>query len=426
MKPGKGRRASSGAPSRTRAVRAAKAARTARSGRTTKPLGEEPQTGRTARSARSAASDAAGLAGRRSKAEKTGGDGRRLKRSRRLKGRPNRAKNEGGSRTRSPRSASSSSRSLVKSSSTSASKSPAPKSMASKSAAARSTGSAGGFVDARTIPPDRPVSGRIGTDQEEQGLGIFVRPKVLDFQARVREKKKVSRRLVLIRTGVVILVMALITGLAWLLFLSPVFRLQTDQINVSGGNAWVSDDRVASIVAHQGDRSLLLISANGVEQEISGMAGVTDARVRKSFPHGLEVTFDAQEPTAVFKDAQGKLTAVDRQGRALNTVAKPVDGVPVIQVATVKRAQQDQAVRQTLRILSTMPEAMRHSVTKVTAETQDSITTELDQGKHVIIWGDGSDLKLKQAVVDKIINDPSKIGDKHQLDVSAPLRPIVK
>ena len=421
MKTGKGRSASGGASSRSRAVRAAKAARTARSGRTTKPLGEEPQTGRTARSGRSAASDAAGLAGRRSKAEKTGGRGRRLKRSKRLKGRPNRAKNAGGSRTRSPRSASSSSRSLVKGSSASASKS-----VTSKSAESRSTSLAGGFVDARTIPPDRPVSGRIGTDQEDQGLGIFVRPKVLDFQARVREKKKVSRRLVLIRTGVVLLVMALIAGLAWLLFLSPVFRLQTDEVDVSGGNAWVSNDRVASIVAHQGDRSLLLISTNGVEQEISGMAGVTDAKVRKSFPHGLEVTFDAQEPTAVFKDAQDKLTAVDRQGRVLNTVSKPVKGVPVIQVSTVKRAQQDQAVRQTLRILSTMPEAMRHSVTKVTAETQDSITTELDQGKHVIIWGDGSDLKLKQAVVDKIINDPSKIGDKHQLDVSAPLRPIVK
>ena len=420
MKTGKGRSASGGASSRSRAVRAAKAARTARSGRV-KPLGEDPRTGRTARSGRSTVSDAAELAGRRSKAEKTGGRGRRLKRSKRLKGRPNRAKNAGGTRTRSPRSASSSSRSLVKGSSASASKS-----VASKSAESRSTSSAGGFVDARTIPPDRPVSGRIGTDQEDQGLGIFVRPKVLDFQARVREKKKVSRRLVLIRTGVVLLVMALIAGLSWLLFLSPVFRLQTDKIDVSGGNAWVSNDRVASIVAHQGDRSLLLVSTNGVEEEISGMAGVTDAKVRKSFPHGLEVTFDAQEPTAVFKDAQDKLTAVDRQGRVLNTVSKPVKGVPVIQVSTVNRAQQDQAVRQTLRILSTMPEAMRHSVTKVTAETQDSITTELDQGKHVIIWGDGSDLKLKQAVVDKIINDPSKIGDKHQLDVSAPLRPIVK
>ena len=420
MKTSKGRSASGGASSRTRAVRAAKAARTARSGRT-KPAKEDPRTGRTARSGRSSVSDAAELAGRRSKDEKTGGRGRRLKRSKRLKGRPNRAKNAGGSRTRSPRSASSASRSLVKGSRASASKS-----VASKSAESRSTSSAGGFVDARTIPPDRPVSGRIGTDQEDQGLGIFVRPKVLDFQARVREKKKVSRRLVLIRTAVVLLVMALIAGLSWLLFLSPVFRLQADKIGVSGGNAWVSNDRVASIVAHQGDRSLLLISTNGVEEEISGMAGVTDAKVRKSFPHGLQVTFDAQEPTAVFKDAQDKLTAVDRQGRVLNTVSKPVKGVPVIQVSTVNRAQQDQAVRQTLRILSTMPEAMRHSVTKVTAETQDSITTELNQGKHVIIWGDGSDLKLKQAVVDKIINDPSKIGDKHQLDVSAPLRPIVK
>ena len=425
MKTGKGRSASGGASSRARAVRAAKAARTARSGQA-KPLKKEPQTGTTARSARSTVSDAASVTDR-SKAKKTGNGGKRLKRSgdlkgsKRLKGRPNRSKNASGSRTRSPRSASSSSRSLVKGSSASVSKSGA-----SKSALSRSTSSTGGFVDARTIPPDRPVSGRIGTDQEDRGLGIFVRPKVLDFQARVREKKKVSRRLVLIRTGVVLLVVALIAGLAWLFFLSPVFRLQTDKINVSGGNAWVSDERVASIVAHQGDRSLLLISTNGVEQEISGMAGVTDAKVRKSFPHGLEVTFDAQEPTAVFKDAQDKLTAVDRQGRVLNTVSKPVKGVPVIQVSTVNRAQQDQAVRQTLRILSTMPEAMRHSVTKVTAETQDSITTELDQGNHVIIWGDGSDLKLKQAVVDKIINDPSKIGDKHQLDVSAPLRPIVK
>ncbi len=425
MRTGKDRSASGGASSRTKAVRAAKAARTARSGRT-RSSGEEPRTSRTARSARSTASDVSAQANR-SKIDKTGGEGRRLKRSKRLKGskrfngRPNRSRNTGGSRTRSVRSAYSSSRSLVKGSGASASKS-----AVRKSATTRSASSAGGFVDARTIPPDRPVSGRIGTDQEDQGLGIFVRPKVLDFQARVREKKKVSRRLVMIRTGVVLLVMALIAGLAWLLFLSPVFRLQADKISVSGGNAWVSNDRVASIVAHQGDRSLLLISTNGVEEEISGMAGVTDAKVRKSFPHGLQVTFDAQEPTAVFKDAQDKLTAVDRQGRVLNTVSKPVKGVPVIQVSTVNRAQQDQAVRQTLRILSTMPEAMRHSVTKVTAETQDSITTELDQGKHVIIWGDGSDLKLKQAVVDKIINDPSKIGDKHQLDVSAPLRPIVK
>lgn len=39
----------------------------------------------------------------------------------------------------------------------------------------------------------------------------------------------------------------------------------------------------------------------------------------------------------------------------------------------------------------------------------------------VIVWGDSSDLKLKKAVVDKIVNDPNVIGDKHNVDVSAPV-----
>ena len=56
----------------------------------------------------------------------------------------------------------------------------------------------------------------------------------------------------------------------------------------------------------------------------------------------------------------------------------------------------------------------------------DSITTELSSGKYVVVWGDSSELKLKSAIVDKLLSDPSLIGDKHQIDVSAPSRPIIK
>lgn len=282
------------------------------------------------------------------------------------------------------------------------------------------------FVDARVMPSDQAVSNRIGVDQDQEGMGVFVRPKVIDFEARVNEKKSVSRRVILIRAGVTVLVLALISALVWLLFISPVFRLQAEDIEVSGGNAWVANEKVESIVREQGDRSLMLVSTKSIEEDIGGMAGVTEAQVHKHFPHGLDVTFKAQEPTAILKDSQGTLTAVDRKGRVLNTVDKPAKNIPIIQVANLERGKSDRTVKQTLRILSSMPEDMRHSVTKVTADTQDSITTELNKGERVIIWGDGSDLKLKLAVVDKIINDPSKIGDKHQLDVSAPLRPIVK
>lgn len=282
------------------------------------------------------------------------------------------------------------------------------------------------FVDARAMPSDQAVSNRIGVDRDQEGMGVFVRPKVIDFEARVNEKKSASRRVILIRAGVTFLVLTLIAALVWLLFISPVFRLQAEDIEVSGGNAWVANKKVESIVREQGDRSLMLVSTKSIEEDIGGMAGVTDAQVHKHFPHGLDVTFRAQEPTAILKDSQGTLTAVDRKGRVLNAVDRPAKNIPIIQVANLERGKSDRTVKQTLLILSSMPEDMRHSVTKVTADTQDSITTELNRGERVIIWGDGSDLKLKLAVVDKIINDPSKIGDKHQLDVSAPLRPIVK
>ena len=73
-----------------------------------------------------------------------------------------------------------------------------------------------------------------------------------------------------------------------------------------------------------------------------------------------------------------------------------------------------------------MSESLRAKITKVSAQTQDSVKTQLGTPGRVIVWGDSSDLKLKNAIVEKIINDPSKIGNKTQLDVSAPTRPILK
>lgn len=121
------------------------------------------------------------------------------------------------------------------------------------------------------------------------------------------------------------------------------------------------------------------------------------------------------------------MTAVDSKGRVLNSVSGvSVEGIPVIEVQNVDASLSRRPIKEALKILSSLPESMRNSITKVTAATQDSITTELNGGDRVIVWGDSSDLKLKKAVVDKIVNDPNVIGDKHNVDVSAPLRPIIK
>ncbi|MCI6532009.1 MAG: cell division protein FtsQ/DivIB, partial [Bifidobacterium animalis] len=138
-----------------------------------------------------------------------------------------------------------------------------------------------------------------------------------------------------------------------------------------------------------------------------------------------EVT--AQRPAAMLKVA-GKdgLTAVDNQTRVLNSVTnQAVKGIPVIEVKNIDNALGQRSVRAAVTILDAMPESWRTRVTAVSANTQDSVTTTLDNG-ITIVWGDSAELKLKMAIVDKIMNDPNVIGDKKQINVSAPGRPIIK
>lgn len=282
-----------------------------------------------------------------------------------------------------------------------------------------------GFVDARRLQSEDLVS---KTLQETTGaIGVMTRPKVVDFSERLKERRKAGARAVALRALIAAAVAAVAGAIIWLCFFSSVFRLESGNISVVGANEWVSESQVLSIARQQSGKSLLLVSDNAVEQRIKAIPGVTSAESVKKLPNSLEVTIKAQKPAAMLKTGGDQMTAVDSKSRVLNSVSgASVDGIPVIEVQSVDAGLSSRSIKQALKILSSLPESMRKSITKVTAETQDSITTELNGGDRVIIWGDSSDLKLKKAVVDKIINDPAIIGDKHNVDVSAPLRPIIK
>jgi cell division protein FtsQ len=283
----------------------------------------------------------------------------------------------------------------------------------------------GGFVDACQLREEDLVGQTL--EQTAGPLGVIARPKVIDFNARRKERRRISVWKTVVKVSVILAIAAAIALVAWVLFLSPVFRLDSSQIKVSGENEWVSKSRIVSIADKQTGKSLLLVSSGDVEQEFKDIPGVSKATVEKVYPKGLNVSITSQEPAAMIKTPDNNETAVDGHGRVLNTVGNhSTSGIPVIEVGDVKASLHDRSVQQALSVLDSLPHDMRGAITKVTAKTQDSVTTELNGGDRVIIWGDASDIKLKKAVVDKIINDPSKIGDKHQVDVSAPLRPIIK
>ena len=286
-------------------------------------------------------------------------------------------------------------------------------------------GPATGFVDARRMPSDDVVARTLG---ETVGtLGVASRPKVVDFTARRKERRMADMRATAVRVTAAVLAVAAVAGLAWLLFFSTVFRLEKSAIEISGDNAWVSRDDIMAIAGKQAGRSLFLVSTNDVADALGDIPGVTEANVVKRFPKSLTVSVKAQQPAAMLKDSGDELVAVDDRGRELNKVGSTsTDGIPVIEVKSIDKALDSSAVKEAIGVLSSLDDAMRASITKVSADTRDSVVTELDDGAHTVRWGDSSQIELKKAIVETILADPNVIGDKTQIDVSAPSRPIIK
>ncbi len=283
----------------------------------------------------------------------------------------------------------------------------------------------GEFVDARQLVSEDFV---IKTLQENAGtLGVSSRPKVVDFTARAKERKWVNIRAAVVRAAIAILGISALSALIWLLLFSPVLRLEASQIQVEGANEWVSEADVREIATRQAGRSLLLVSTSRMTSSLSDIPGVTSAKATKHYPHGITVTVQSQRPAAMLKASEDTLTAVDAKARVLNSVdGASVNGIPVIEVSNIEEGLNSRSIQEALKILDVLPESLRTQITKVTAETQDSVTTELNGGEHTIVWGDSSNMKLKKADVNEILSDPNVIGDKKQVDVSSPSRPVLR
>lgn len=283
----------------------------------------------------------------------------------------------------------------------------------------------GEFVDARELAAGSTVGGQID-DATFGSSGFRSRRKVIEFPQRERERLRARRKTIAVRTLSIIAAIAVITGVVWGLFFSPLLVLEESEIQVGGTNTWVSSERVERLVVQQAGKSLLLVHAGALEEEIRSLPGVTQAEVTKEYPHGLSVQVQAQVPAAILRSNDDTMVAVDSMGRVLNDVHASVEGIPVIGVSNVDTALKQASVSQAVSILGSLDEATRQRISSVEAKTRDSITTKLDNDALTIIWGDASDLKLKRAIVATFLAQPDKLAGATTIDVSAPERPIIK
>ncbi|HEY0189237.1 MAG TPA: cell division protein FtsQ/DivIB [Cellulomonas sp.] len=263
-----------------------------------------------------------------------------------------------------------------------------------------------------------------------------VRPPVVSqgsaarFAERARARRRLAWRQILLVSGGAVLVGAL----AWLLLLSPVLALDTDQVEVTGAGTVVAVDQVLAVVAEHAGVPLTRLDTTSLRTELLDVPGVRDATVTRDWPHGLTVALESREPVAavpestdVAEQADGATDSsdgtgyalVDSEGVQVGRSDTAPDGLPVVDVPV----GEERILAATLGVLESLPADLLADVGQVSATSQDTVQLVLRDGA-VVEWGSDQDSALKVAVLQALRAAPETAGSA-RYDITAPTMPVV-
>lgn len=234
------------------------------------------------------------------------------------------------------------------------------------------------------------------------------------FQARARAARWRARRPAL----VVLLVMALLLGLAGLAWAGPLFVVRS--VAVTGSSGAMTEAQAAAVrqVGNaQRGTALLRVDGAAVAARVRALPFVAQTRVERSWPSTLRLVVSARLPVAAVPRPGGGYRLVDRSGTAYQDATRAPRGVPVVRVPLTAGA--GDALSAALTVLDTLPADLRRRVSSVQASTPDDVRMRL--GGAQVIWGSGQDVQLKARVLADLVRYKARV-----YDVSSPRTPVVR
>lgn len=239
--------------------------------------------------------------------------------------------------------------------------------------------------------------------------------------ARLAERQKATRRRRLIRYGSIGCALVLVLALAWLVFLSPVFRLAQDRVELSGQGTVIAPGAVEDVVADELGTPLTVMDTVGLRNRILDVAGVRDVAVTRIWPNGLTIELTAREPVAAVPDGK-RFTLRDDLGDVVGRAEKVPKGLPVIEIPT--GGDTARILEAAIFMLNAIPADLHKEIKSVSASTPDAVAMELRDGATVL-WGSQADADLKVRVFEVLRSAKETKGSK-VFDVSAPNAPITR
>jgi cell division protein FtsQ len=191
---------------------------------------------------------------------------------------------------------------------------------------------------------------------------------------------------------------------------SSMFALRT--VTVDGASR-ISVQRVLAEAALPTGRSLLLVDPTVVAQRVEQLPAVASAQVSRRWPHTLVIHVVERRPVGVVVGA-GSATLLDAHGVAFASVPSAPAGLVRVEVPGAVPGSGTAAAQAAMRVVTALPQAIRHRVEQVQASSPDDVALVL-AGDRTVTWGSATDNAKKAKVLQMLLRRKA-----HHYDVSVP------
>lgn len=241
--------------------------------------------------------------------------------------------------------------------------------------------------------------------------------RTVELDQRRSELKSARRKAIATRVGIALAVVAVLAGIAWVVFFSPVFALSASKVKISGLNEDVAEVEVQDKLAPFVGTPLPRMSMNSVEDAIRNVVQIDTVSATRAWPDGLDVTVTIREPIAAVQEGD-EFQVIDRDGVVLKTVPEKPEDLLLVELNVESDDQRAQAMNRIATVSAELPTELSERVDLILG---DALTVELRTNDgRVIKWGDESETALKAEVVLLLLEQrPAQV-----YDVSTPSRPV--
>ncbi|MDR2799252.1 MAG: FtsQ-type POTRA domain-containing protein [Bifidobacteriaceae bacterium] len=234
------------------------------------------------------------------------------------------------------------------------------------------------------------------------------------------EKKKLNKKKF---HGIMTVFLTVLTILVllWIIFLSPVFALNSKNIRIEGTSKYISEKQILSDLKGYIGTPITVLNISDIEGQLYKLNGVSGAEIERLWTNGLTIRITPSAPLAYEKNDK-KFRIIEKTGKTVQILDKKPSDFPEI---VVKSKENKLAEPFILQALSSVSADFRKKIISMQATTFDNIKSVLNSGETVI-WGSNENISKKETIIKKILSNGQLLAGRKTIDISATYKPIIK